>query len=582
MNLARHAAVLWRFRAVTAGGLLLGIVLAVLASYKISPTGLKPRGTSTYSSQSQLLVTQPGFPEGRVVLPARRRSDRRRDGEQPTSTPTGSSSPTRAASWRWRTSTRKLIVSDEVRAPDPRAARRRRRSSRSPLPAVSGAPILPIIQLDDDRADRRRRPHALNAHTVKALREPAQGAPGRATTSRRRSASRSTTLNAPSPGALTRRALAHRLDPGAAAVPDRHDRGHAPARDARATAARRDELDDVDVDWSLDADVDEDAGRRPKRRGRAAMSAAAAARRPSERRRRRVGRRARGAAGRGGRARARAVDRPRRSRCSLSLAAGRAGRAGEPRCSALVVAGLVLVAYQRVLLAWQTMLGLILVVILFIPIRRYTVGGNLPIELEPYRIVIARRARVLVLRARRRPARALAPHRARGADRRAPRWRCCCRWRRNIARVNAAGPIGHQELHVLPQLPAARLLHRQRRPRAARPGPDARAARRRAARSSPLAALVEWRTSTNLFNWYSHVMPFLHYVDEGVAQARGSGVRARGSAQHPIALSAALVMLVPLALYLYQRHRTLHLARLRRPAHARRAVDRARARARRC
>ena len=52
------------------------------------------------------------------------------------------------------------------------------------------------------------------------------------------------------------------------------------------------------------------------------------------------------------------------------------------------------------------------------------------------------------------------------------------------------------------------------------------------------------------------MIPFLHYVDEGVAQTRGTGVRARGSAQHPIALSAALVMLVPLAFYLYQRHRS--------------------------
>ena len=48
-----------------------------------------------------------------------------------------------------------------------------------------------------------------------------------------------------------------------------------------------------------------------------------------------------------------------------------------------------------------------------------------------------------------------------------------------------------------------------------------------------LAALVEWRTSTNLFNWYSHVAPFLHYVDEGVAQARGSGVRARALGTAP-------------------------------------------------
>src|SRR3712207_8413987 len=43
---------------------------------------------------------------------------------------------------------------------------------------------------------------------------------------------------------------------------------------------------------------------------------------------------------------------------------------------------------QEVLLAWRTMLGAILAVILFVPIRRYTVAGSLPIELEPYRIVI--------------------------------------------------------------------------------------------------------------------------------------------------------------------------------------------------
>ena len=49
----------------------------------------------------------------------------------------------------------------------------------------------------------------------------------------------------------------------------------------------------------------------------------------------------------------------------------------------LIVAGLVLASYQRVLLAWQTMLAVILLVIIFIPIRRYNVGWNLPIELEP-------------------------------------------------------------------------------------------------------------------------------------------------------------------------------------------------------
>ena len=48
---------------------------------------------------------------------------------------------------------------------------------------------------------------------------------------------------------------------------------------------------------------------------------------------------------------------------------------------AAVVLPLALIAYQRALLAWPTLLGLVLLVILFIPIRRYTVGGGLPVEL---------------------------------------------------------------------------------------------------------------------------------------------------------------------------------------------------------
>ena len=56
---------------------------------------------------------------------------------------------------------------------------------------------------------------------------------------------------------------------------------------------------------------------------------------------------------------------------------------------AAFVVPLVLVAGQRVFLAWQTLLGVVIAVILFIPIRRYTLGGGLPFELEPYRVLIA-------------------------------------------------------------------------------------------------------------------------------------------------------------------------------------------------
>jgi polysaccharide biosynthesis protein PslJ len=72
-----------------------------------------------------------------------------------------------------------------------------------------------------------------------------------------------------------------------------------------------------------------------------------------------------------------------------------------------------------------------------------------------------------------------------------------------------------------------------------------------------LSALVEARTGYNAFNHLSRVMPFLHDLGEVGGYTRAGTAKARvfGSAQHPIALSAALVMLTPLALYLYRRYR---------------------------
>lgn len=70
-------------------------------------------------------------------------------------------------------------------------------------------------------------------------------------------------------------------------------------------------------------------------------------------------------------------------------------------------------------------------------------------------------------------------------------------------------------------------------------------------------AIIEARTGFNVFNHVSRVMPFL--VDQGDVGGFvrvGTGkLRVFGSAQHPIALSAALVMLIPLALYLARRYR---------------------------
>jgi len=198
MNLARHAAVLWRFRRITAAGLLLGVFLAVFASYKISPSGLEPRGMSTYTSQSQLLVTQAGFPEGRVVLPVA--PPYGSTTEQPEVDPNRLefADPNRfmALSDLYT----KLIVSDEVlrRIPEHPSPTQ---IVASPLPGVSGAPILPIIQLDtisDSPAAAQR----LNLNASEALRKLLEERQEKNDISPAQSVQIST-IKAPEPGALT-------------------------------------------------------------------------------------------------------------------------------------------------------------------------------------------------------------------------------------------------------------------------------------------------------------------------------------------------------------------------------------------
>lgn len=70
MNLARHLSIVWKFRSVALAGLLLGVLLAFLAAYDVSKLpNLERRGTEVWSAESKILVTQVGFPEGRVTLP---------------------------------------------------------------------------------------------------------------------------------------------------------------------------------------------------------------------------------------------------------------------------------------------------------------------------------------------------------------------------------------------------------------------------------------------------------------------------------------------------------------------------------
>jgi hypothetical protein len=160
VDLSRHLAVLWRYRVVTAIGVGLAILLAVLAAYKPTSSGLEKRGTSTYSSSSRLLVTQAGFPEGRVTLPAPP------VGEEQNPDTQGFADPARFMALADLYT--KLILSDEVRRQIPERPSAAQVDA-EPIASVSGAPILPIIELTT-MSTSSAAARELNLHTVAALR----------------------------------------------------------------------------------------------------------------------------------------------------------------------------------------------------------------------------------------------------------------------------------------------------------------------------------------------------------------------------------------------------------------------------
>lgn len=222
---------------------------------------------------------------------------------------------------------------------------------------------------------------------------------------------------------------------------------------------------------------------------------------------------------------------------------------------AAMAGGVMVAAWHRYLLAWPTMLGALLVVILFLPIRRYAISANLPIDLEPYRLVVAAVLMVWVLALLTDPA---------------------TNWRRtgldgpvigflvvvllsvafNIGHVSALGISGDVLKHVSFFLSFVLIMyfvasvitgHRQ---------VDA-IIMLLVGGGTVVAVLsiIEWRTGYNAFN-HLHI-PGLRLDPSAAAgpPTRGLRTRAYASAQHPIALAAALVLLLPLAVYLFRRSR---------------------------
>ena len=212
----------------------------------------------------------------------------------------------------------------------------------------------------------------------------------------------------------------------------------------------------------------------------------------------------------------------------------------------VVVIG-VAVFYRR-LVAWHSLVGLIVVVILFIPIRSYTLPSSLPFNLDPYRVAVAF---------------------------------VCLGWISSLLidrRVRLRGtPVDGPLLLFAVAIVASLFANRYR---FAAVEPDViksllffasfflvvylvSSVVRRPRELDFLIkllvgggtivavfALVESHTGYNVFNHLTAIAPFLHQAAVVPDKYRGARLRVYASAQHPIALACALTMLAPLAVYL--------------------------------
>jgi O-antigen ligase/polysaccharide polymerase Wzy-like membrane protein len=212
------------------------------------------------------------------------------------------------------------------------------------------------------------------------------------------------------------------------------------------------------------------------------------------------------------------------------------------------------------LLSWRVLIGVLLLVILFIPIRRYSLPAALPFELEPYRlwvalIVVAWAAALLA-----EPARI----KIRGCGLEGPLLAFVLAIglsiAANVGRIQALDvqPEVIKKLTFFVSFIAALYL-------------TASAIQRRADRDAAISllvaggavlsalAIVESRTGFNPFDELSRFVPILQETGERLSDRlndRAGRLRAYGSAQHSIALGAALAMLLPFAVYLgYRTHK---------------------------
>jgi hypothetical protein len=171
MELRRHLDVLWRYRVIVVAGIVVGFLLAAAALFRLTEGSLDYRQKPVYSSTSTVYVTQPGFPEGRILAEVPGDTESGASSESPKQTDTSGeffADPSRFSSLALLYSY--LLSSDELKS---RMGPLPRDSEILAEPVVDGTgsrattlPLIAVTVLASDRGEAVR----LNKTAIKTLR----------------------------------------------------------------------------------------------------------------------------------------------------------------------------------------------------------------------------------------------------------------------------------------------------------------------------------------------------------------------------------------------------------------------------
>jgi O-antigen ligase len=220
---------------------------------------------------------------------------------------------------------------------------------------------------------------------------------------------------------------------------------------------------------------------------------------------------------------------------------------GTAPVAAVVAVGMALAAWHATVLRWPAVLGLLLSVVLFVPIGRYSIPINLPFDLELYRLVVAA---VLAIWA---GSLLVDPSvRLRQSPFRIPLIIILCgTFGSIIVNVGRVMPLSSAVLKSLTFFLSFVLLHyfvlsvvRSRRA-------IENVTKFLVSGTAAVAvfSIIEQRTQFNIFDHVGQVLPFLQF-NGAVEVDRAGLIRAVGSSAHPIELGVVLALAFPLGLAL--------------------------------